>query len=169
MKYLEQIKINNINSTLENNKKNLILEMLYSGAINMANIYELNHNFYNMYYYHSNCSIPLKTPRKMILGELRESGREIELLLFGKIIYSLTFEQICYLLNEKNLEKGIIEFKNGFQNLNKEDLIIEGEFSYFNQIRNFECFPLIKSSTSILANNYDEFCSIGAEDDNDDI
>ena len=167
--FIKERKINNIPTSLDNNKKNLILEMLYSGAINKTNIHELNHNFYNMYYYHSNCSIPLKTPRKTILGELRESGREIELLLFGRIIYSLTFEQICYLLNEKNFEKGVIEFKNGFQNLNKEDLIIEGEFSYFNQIRNFECFPLIKSSTSILAENYDEFCSIGAEDDNDDI
>ena len=55
---------------------------------------------------------------------MRESGREIEILLFGKQVTEINIKQVLYLLNEKNYEKGIIEFKKGFNELKDSDLDI---------------------------------------------
>ena len=134
--------------------------MLYSGGITKTNFFELNHNMYNMYYYHANGLIPLKIPRK-------ESGREIEILLFGENDNSLNINQIKYLLNENNFNKGIVEFKNGFEALKEEDLIIKGEFSYFNEVIKITNFNEFKDLTSISTDNFDEFYNNKSEDNND--
>ena len=126
----------------QNDKDNLFfLSGLMTGELIKTGIHEINHDMYNIYYYHSNGTISLKTPRKIINGkDLRESGREIEILLFGDKLYSINIKQVLYLVNEKNYDKGIIEFRKGFKELNDEDLNIIGIFSDFNRIKNSKYF-----------------------------
>ena len=119
------------------------------------------------YYYHSNGLIPLKIPRKKNI-DIRESGREIEMLLFGEIVKSLSINQIRYLLNENNFLKGVMEFRKGFKILKSEDLVIHGEFSDFTEVTKIPKFNEFKDSTSISTENQDEMFIIQAED-NDDV
>ena len=69
-----------------------------------------NHNFYNIFYYHENGNIPLKTSRKDGLN-FREGGREMELLLFGNILDNINIKQALYILNENNYQKNIFNLK----------------------------------------------------------
>ena len=91
---------------------------------------------YNIYYYHSNGIIPFKIPSRIINGnKLKESGKIIDIILFGKEVNAINIKQAFYLLNEKNYEKGILEFKKGFNELKNCDLELKGEFSNFNAIK----------------------------------
>ena len=105
---------------------------LYSGIIIKIFIHELNHEFYNFYFYHSNGSIPLSTPRKDTINE-REGGKFFELLLFKTSIKKMYLNQSLYILNRKNFDKPLSEFSKDFLSPNENDLNIEGEFSYLNK------------------------------------
>ena len=107
---------NNIN---DNKIIELIEKILYTGGIIKTNCHELNHNFHYMYYYHKNGSIPLKTLKKHSLDE-REGGKEMELLLFGRVINSLSLKEALYILNENNYKKNIFQFKEDFEKLHKK-------------------------------------------------
>ena len=91
----------------------------------------MNHNFYNYYYFHSNGSIPLSTPRKKNIEE-REGGKYFEYILFKQKLVNITLNQARYILNEKNYEKNLFDFTQGFLSLKENDLIIEGEFEELN-------------------------------------
>jgi ATP sulfurylase len=97
-----------------------------------------------MFYYHENGNIPLKTPRNEGLA-IREGGRAMELLLFGKIIHNLNIKQALYILNENNYNKNVYQFKEDFEKLCQpsekiNDCRIAGEFSEYNLIDNNEVF-----------------------------
>ena len=118
----------------------LLEKILYTSGIIKTNYHELNHNFYNMFYYQENGNIPLKTPRKKNL-QIREGGRIMEKLLFGKIIENINIIEALYILDENNYKKDIYQFKKDFENLTgieakKEHHSINGEFSEFNSIYN---------------------------------
>ena len=115
-------------------------KILYTSGIITTNFHELNNNFYNMFYFHENGNIPLKTPRNEGI-DIREGGRKMELLLFGKIINYLNIKQALYILNENNYNKNVYQFKEDFEKLSQtgEKKIIyriEGEFSEYNLIDN---------------------------------
>ena len=149
------------------NGNKLLLSGFMTGEIIKSGIHEINHDMYNIYYYHSNGIISLKTPRKMINNkELRESGREIETLMFGSQITSINIKQALYLLNEKNYNKGIIEFKEDFIALNDCDLYIGGEFKDFNQIKNSKFFNT-PEDFSISASASNELFAIDSISDYD--
>ena len=156
--YIEKKDYNNMpkDFDLNNNDNIFFLTGFMTGELIKTGIHEINHDMYNIYYYHSNGIISLKTPRKTINGfSLRESGREIEILLFGKQVTEINIKQVLYLLNEKNYEKGIIEFKKGFNELKDSDLDIQGEFSDFNKIKNSKYFDNQDDFTiSTSASNY---------------
>ena len=88
------------------------------------------------------------------------------MLLFGKNIETISLRQVLYLLNEKNLDKGFIEFRNGFNELKEDDLIVEGEFSNFNEVKKSIYYKKINEfsisteefqhSIAIEAFNYDD-------------
>ena len=118
--------------------KELIEKILYTAGIVKTNCHELNHNFYNMFYYHENGNIPLKTPRKEGL-EIREGGREMEKILFGNILSRINIKEALYILNEDNYKKNIFQFKKDFEALysseeNKDDCKITGEFCEYNNL-----------------------------------
>jgi len=156
--YIEKKDYNNMpkDFDLNNNDNIFFLTGFMTGELIKTGIHEINHDMYNIYYYHSNGIISLKTPRKTINGfSLRESGREIEILLFGKQVTEINIKQVLYLLNEKNYEKGIIDFKKGFNELKDSDLDIQGEFSDFNKIKNSKYFDNQDDFTiSTSASNY---------------
>ena len=126
----------------------LIKELLYTTAIIKTNFHETNHNFYNYYYFSTNNSIPLKTPRKKDIN-LRESGRFIELLMFNQVLHRINISQALYILNENNYNKTINEFNEGFNLLKEDDLKIEGVFHEFNLIGGFDKFLEIDKETMI--------------------
>ena len=118
----------------------LLEKILYTSGIIKTNYHELNHNFYNMFYYQENGNIPLKTPRNKNFP-MREGGRIMEKLLFGKIIENINIIEALYILDENNYKKDIYQFKKDFENLTgieakKEHHSINGEFSEFNSIYN---------------------------------
>ena len=73
-----------------------------------------------------NARIPIETPRKHNLDA--EGGYYIEYALFGRMLESINLQQALYILNENNYNKTYLEFQEGFNNIKKEDLILEGVF-----------------------------------------
>ena len=132
-------------STRNNNI--LIKKILYRGSCVKSSCHEINHEFYNIYLKLTNGLIPLETPRKKNVNK-SESGKNIERLLFGQPIHVLTLSQCLYLLNEKNYNKTLIKFRNGFNELESDDLKFDNNstFNNFNEILNIENFDKIKLS-----------------------
>ena len=111
--------------------KKIIFEALYPGSYIKVFLHELNHDFYNYYFYQSNGTIPLSTPRKSNIKE-REGGKYFEFLLFQQKLKKMNLIQCLYLLNEKNYNKTVYEFSQGFLQPTKDDLTIVGEFKNIN-------------------------------------
>ena len=132
-----------------NDEQNLLLlSELMTGKIMKTGYQEISHDMYNIYFYHSNGLISLKTPPKNTNGEfVSEIGKEIEVLLFGKFLKKINLKEVLYILNEKNLDKGIGEFRNDFALLNDCDLDVKGEFEYFNEIKNSSYYKDINDFT----------------------
>ena len=116
---------NNINKTI-------LFDALYSSAYIKVFLHELNHDFYNYYYFQSNGKIPLSTPRKKNIKE-REGGKYFEFLLFQQKLKKINLVQALYLLNENNYNKTLYEFSQGFLKPSPQDLNIVGEFSNLNE------------------------------------
>jgi hypothetical protein len=110
-----------------------------------------------MLFLHSNGYYPVETPRKIRIDE-RESGKNLEMLLFNRRVSRITLEESMYILNEKNYEKSLEDFRTGFNELKKEDIKIDGIFSNFNEI-----LKEAKNNGEILKN-----CLIAADDMDDD-
>ena len=157
------LKLKNIflNVKVENNDKlaNFVKTILYHSSIIKTNTHEINHEFYNMLFLHSNGYYPVETPRKIRIDE-RESGKNLEMLLFNRKERRITLEESMYILNEKNYEKSLEDFRTGFNELKEEDIKIGGDgiFSNFNEI-----FEEAKNNGEILRN-----CLITADDMDDD-
>ena len=110
-----------ISQNLPENLKNITEKILYRGSVVKTGSHEINHDFYNIFLMHSNGMIPLETPRKKYVKE-RESGRNMEMILFDRKIYQLSLIECLYLLNENNYKKSLSDFRNGFNELNLKDL-----------------------------------------------
>ena len=111
----------------------LVKKILYHSSIIKTNTHEINHEFYNMLFLHSNGYYPVETPRKKRIDE-RESGKNLEMLLFNRRLRKITLEESMYLLNERNYDKNLDDFRSGFNELKGEDIKINGVFSKFNEI-----------------------------------
>ena len=132
--FLEPKKIK-IKTNAQKQQDELVEKILYSSAIIKTNFHEFNHNLYNILYFHENGSIPLDTPRRGD-GSEKEGGIDLELLLFGKKINTLSLKEALYILNEENYNKNIFQFKEDFKKLyfpneNKEDYKIKGVFHQY--------------------------------------
>ena len=65
----------------------------------------------------------------------------------------INMEQALYLLNENNYKKTYLEFQEGFNNIKKEDLIIEGTFKeMFKDIKLEEIYSDIKKNLYLPSN-----------------
>ena len=86
--------------------------------------------------------------KKNYNGEI-EGGKYLELLLFNKVFTEINLPEALYILNEKNYDKNLTDFKLDFEKLDKKDLKIEGIFSNYNQY-----IDLNTNSIFDLQNNY---------------
>jgi len=58
-----------------------------------------------------------------------ESGENIEIKLYGRVIVNMTLKEALFILNPKNYEDGLVQFNKKFMKCNEEPIIIEKEFS----------------------------------------
>ncbi len=94
--------------------------------------HEINHCIQIIYHFNNNGFSSIYTPIRKNLGKKREGGNYIEMLLFGRTIEKLTLSEAMYILNQKNYDKTLEQFKEGFikvKNLeNMDDLEANGVF-----------------------------------------
>ena len=135
----------------------LIKKILYRGSCVKSSCHEINHEFYNIFFKHLNGLIPLETPRKKYIKE-NEGGKNIERLLFGQPLHVLALSQCLYLLNEKNYQKKLSDFRSGFNELKSEDLKIEDDslFKEFNTVLNIKNFDNIKVNSNIRCDDEED-------------
>ena len=153
--------LNDIEKNFSINKK-LISKALINGAIVEIHFHELNHNFHNYYYCLQNGNETLKTPRKIELDE-RESGNNMEIILFGRVLNELTLRQALYILNEKNYNKSLYQFREDFLKLKKDYCECEGAFKEYSVLKSeviesldYMTIRFKKSDNSIKFNKKDD-------------
>ena len=112
--------------------------ILNTGCYVSIEEHEIFHLLDFLPYYENNCSKSIKTPRKKNYNGEVEGGIYLEYLLFNKILKQLNLSEILYILNEKNYDKSLIDFREGFEKLDKEDLKIVGVFSKFNEFKDLK-------------------------------
>ena len=112
----------------------LISKALINGALVVINDHEINHNYHNYYYCSKNGNETLKTPRKIEMNE-REGGNNMEKILFGRVLDNLTLKQSLYILNEKNYEKPLNQFRKEFLVLKEEDCKCDGIFNEYSNMK----------------------------------
>ena len=137
--------------------KKLINQVLYRGACTKTSCHEINHEFYNLFFMHNNGLIPIETPRKNNVNE-REGGKNIERLIFNRIVKKLTLLECLYLLNEKNYEKSLIKFREGFNELKIKDMKFDKDniFQEFDKISKIENIKTIGVESTIRGENNDD-------------
>ena len=123
---------------IQNIKSEEIELILNTGCYVLIEEHEIFHILDCLPYYENNCSKPIKTPGKKNYNGEAEGGIYLEYLLFNKILNKLNLKEILYLLNEKNYDKSLIDFREGFEKLDKEDLKIVGIFSKYNEFKDLE-------------------------------
>ena len=138
--------INNSNKIESENLK----EILYTSNYILTEEHEIFHILNCIPYYENNCSVSIDTPRKnkYSYNGKGEGGIYLELLLFNKEILKITLSDALFILNEDNYDKSLPEFIECFKKKKKNDLIIKGVFSYFNNY-----FELSEISNDDLENN----------------
>ena len=92
-------------------------------------------------------------PKKRLL-KFKEGGHFMELILFGKGINQLSYEEVLYILNEDNYKKSLEDFRKGFSRLNDKDLTINGPFKDFNILEDSISDEIKKNSFIKVKNNY---------------
>ena len=92
-------------------------------------------------------------PKKRLL-KFKEGGHFMELILFGKVIKHLSYEEVLYILNEDNYNKSLEDFRKGFSRLNDKDLTINGPFKDFNILEDSISDEIKKNTFIKIKNNY---------------
>ena len=161
--YILKKRTTSISKFLSNEMYKLCKKILYRGSIVKTSCHEINHEFYNILFMHTNGKIPLETPRKKNIAE-REGGRNMEKILFNRKIYKLSLIECLYLLNEKNYEKSLQDFRNGFNELNYEDLKFDDNsaFKEFNDVFKINNFIEIAKNTDITCDE-NEMSNFGTD------
>ena len=155
--YILKKRKNFVSKKISKEMKLLIKKILYNGSIVKTSCHEINHAFYNILLMHSNGKVPLETQRKKYINE-REGGRNMEMILFNRKIYKLNLLECFYLLNEKNYEKSLFDFRKGFNESNIKDLQFNDNsvFKDFNEISTIKDFQEIAKSSNINCEENDE-------------
>ena len=146
-----------ISKALPKGMHDFVKKILYRGAVAKTSCHEINHDFYNILLMHSNGSIPLQTPKKQYIHE-KEGGRNMEVILFDRKIYKLSLIECLFLLNEKNYEKSLQDFRKGFNQLKRDELKFEDDclFKEFNTILKIENFSEIANNIEITCEGNEE-------------
>ena len=142
----------------DENDIQLIETVFYNGNVIKTNCHEMNHIFYDLLFLHSNGINDVETPRKNNI-EISESGKNLERLLFKRVLYRMTLPECMYILNEKNYNKSLEDFREDFNGINNCPSKIDdnGIFSKFNSIFKLTDFrSLFNNALMVSDDNYDE-------------
>ena len=134
--------INNSNK-IESEK---IKEILNTSYYILTEEHEIFNILNSIPYYENNCAVSMDTYAYI---DKEEGGIYLDLLLFNKEILKITLSDALFILNEDNYDKSLSEFIECFQKKNKNDLIIKGVCSYFNNY-----IELNEISNDDLENNF---------------
>lgn len=155
--FLQAKKIFFNKANLNQEKINLINKIFYNSNAIKTNTHEMNHNFHNLLFMQSNGINTIETPRKNNV-DISESGKNLERLLFKRCLYRMTLSECIYILNEKNYDKTLEDFREDFNDIKDKDLQFEknGVFSEFNNIENFINDKLLLTNSIMVSDdNYD--------------
>ena len=136
----------------------LIEAVFYNGSTIKTNCHEMNHLFYDLLFLQSNGINEVETPRKYNI-EISESGKNLERLLFKRVLYRMTLPECMYILNEENYNKSLKDFRDDFNEINSYPLkIVEnGIFSKFNSIYEIKnCKSLFANAIMVSDDNLDD-------------
>ena len=106
----------------------------------------------------TNGKVLIETPRKKYFNE-NESGKNMEMILFNYRIRKLSLKQCLYLLNLKNYDKSLQDFRKGFNELIREDLIFDNNslFHEFNEVLKSSNFDEMAKTSEITCDDNDEY------------
>ena len=135
----------------EDNKE--IVSTLENGVI-VAIIYHEFGDFINAVISFMENNMKLNDKPKKSLLKFKEGGRFMELILFGKVIKHLSYEEVLYILNEDNYNKSLEDFRKGFSRLNDKDLTINGPFKDFKILADSISDEIKKNTFIKVKNNY---------------
>ena len=134
-----------------------IKEILNTSSYVVTEEHEIFHILDCIPYYENNCSISIDTPRKDKFEGKAEGGYYLELLLFNKIMDSITLLQALFILNEENYDLSLSEFVTRFKSIGKKELEfkeIKGTFNEFNQYLNTKEITTDKLNNTIIELKY---------------
>ena len=135
----------------EDNKE--IVLILENGVIVAIIYHEFGHFINGVISFMENKMKFNDTPRKKFL-RFKEGGHFMELILFGKGINQLSYEEVLYILNEDNYKKSLEDFRKGFSRLNDKDLTINGPFKDFKILADSISDEIKKNTFIKVKNNY---------------
>lgn len=132
----------------------LIEKTYYNSNGVKTNIYQMNLNLHNLLFLQSNGFHSVTTPIKNNL-DISESGKNLERLLFKRILYTMTLSECIYLLNEKNYDKSLEDFRDDFNEIKEKDIEIEKEgiFYEFTNIYKIKNYKSIIENSFMVSNN----------------
>ena len=136
----------------------LIETIFYNGNAIKTNCHEMNHLFYDLLFLQSNGINEVETPRKYNI-EISESGKNLERLLFKRVLYRMTLPECMYILNENNYNKSLEDFREDFNEINNcpSKIVENGIFSKFNSIYKIkDCKSLFTNAIMVSDDNNDE-------------
>ena len=127
--------------------------ILENGVIVAIIYHEFGHLINTVISFSENLLKLTETPRKKYLN-LKEGGYYMEIALFGRVIKKFSLGEALYVLNAKNYEKSLEDFRKGFMELSDLDLTMNGEFKNSN-LEDKDKINKIKNSIFIKAKSDD--------------
>ena len=94
-------------------------------------LHEINHVNQDLLYFKGNNISLLNSPTRIGLKSEREGEDNLEEILFGKKLSNIGILESLYILNEKNYDQNLIQFKNNFLNLYNFDIPLEEKIREF--------------------------------------
>ena len=94
-------------------------------------LHEINHVNQDLLYFKGNNISLLYSPKRIGLKSEKEGGDNLEEILFGKKLSNIGLLESLYILNEKNYDQNLIQFKNNFLNLYNFNIPLEEKIREF--------------------------------------
>ena len=124
-----------INFLTKVNDLSIINRDIYKIGLTIVNsMHETNHVNQDLIYFKGNSIDLINSPERELEDgkntKVKEGGISFEYILFGKIIGNINLLECLYIMNEKNYEQDINEFKKNFMNLREIVKKSKGETNF---------------------------------------
>ena len=93
-------------------------------------IHEINDVNQDMLYFKSNDVSFIKSPKREGFRTGQEGGSNLEEILFGRKILNITLLEALYIINEKNFEQNLIDYKTNFESMRSYLIPLEVKKKY---------------------------------------